>query len=64
MLVTGCFLPAIAKHACIEAARCAWRWQAGMLDSKKGKVCSFNPVMKTASALEGKAPDGKFVWGL
>jgi len=22
-------LPAIAKHAAIEAARCAWRWQAG-----------------------------------
>jgi len=22
-------LPAIATHADIEAARCAWRWQAG-----------------------------------
>jgi len=44
MLVAGFFLPAVAKHAGIFAVCCAWRWQAGMLDNKKGKASLFNPV--------------------
>jgi len=31
-------LPAIATHADIEAARCAWRWQAG---GGQGKAILF-----------------------
>ena len=44
MLVAGSFLPAVAKYAGIFAVCCAWRWQAGMLDNKKGKASLFNPV--------------------